>query len=410
MRTRTHRGNSAATLARQVACLALAFSCVAAAAAPAGNSGESAEMVKALHEALARSFVLPNDLPLDPALRTAAVEIRTAHLARIDKLLPAWADEERRLQAGAGRTPRPLGVYMAVWARLLNELALWQLEPGDPAYERATVEVLKTAPQVCRSWGDARFTDFASRMLRVQAMPESARTAALASERNLLSHWGQPRAALAPWPNPLPQDAAAQAIRRMQDGGERAKVALPPMLASSLLGQKKDIAELHPETQCAVQQWWFNVSLKQGSTPEAALRAFRYATLITARERFAGMFEEHNEEGPVAPVNPRAFPKLAAKFGASGVTTLGVEVDAEGRPKRASVIDRKVKVDGIRGVRPVAFENVFDEGSVRYAMAVPKFSKPAKAGPVEFQMVWTLDDPAGTSAQATKKTQAGAAK
>lgn len=410
MRERPQRSISPAMLARQLGALALAFCCVAAAAAPGRDSGETAQMVKSLHESLARSFVLPNDLPLDPALRNAAVEIRTAHLARIDKLLPAWVDEERRVQAGAGQAGRSAGVYMAVWARLLNELALWQLEPGDPAYERATLEVLKTAPQACRSWGDPRFTDFAGRMLRVQAMPEATRAAALASERTLLSHWGQPRAALAPLPDPLPQDAAAQAVRRMQAGGERAKVALSPMLASSLLAQKKNIAELHPETRCALQQWWFNASLAQGSTPEAALDAFRYATLITARERFAGMFEERSEEGPAAPPNVRAFPKLAAKFGVSGVTTLGVEVDAEGRPKHASVIARKIKVDGIRGVRPVAFEDVFDEGSVRYAMAAPKFTKPAGAGPVRFQMVWTLDEPAGANPPAPKKTGTGAAK
>jgi hypothetical protein len=42
------------------------------------------------------------------------------------------------------RAANPTELYFAVWARLLNELALWQIEPGDPAYERATLAVLKT--------------------------------------------------------------------------------------------------------------------------------------------------------------------------------------------------------------------------------------------------------------------------
>lgn len=374
--------------------LALVLSCIGAGAAPGQAGSVDAEIVNNLHRGLARSFQLPKDAPLDPALRAAASEISAAHLARIDQLLQAWLREERQSQASGGKAPRPNALFFAVWARLLNELALWQVEPGDADYERATLAVLKASPQVCQSEGDARFNDFASRIMRIQAMPVAQRTAALASERQLLSHWGQPRAAVPPLPYPLPQDAAAQAVKRMQEGGKRTGVALSPILASSLLAKKMDIKDLHPETQCAVQQWWLNVSLKQGSTPDAALNAFRYGTLISARERLAGMFEGEETEGTAAAPSDRPpFPKLAARFDVTGVTTLGVQVDDAGRPTQASVTDRKIEVTGIRGVRPVAFENVFDEPSVKFALGTPSFTKPA-TGPVRFEMVWKLDGPA----------------
>jgi hypothetical protein len=358
-----------------------------AAAAPAQATGEEAEMASQLDSYLVRAFTLPDDIKLDPALRAEADKIGAAHLARVRQLVPGWLQDERRLQTAAGAKPSSNDVFYTVWARLLNELALWQIEPGDAAYERATLEVLKTSPLVCRTGGDPLFGDFAGRINRLQAMPPARREATLATERELLQHWGKPRSAVQPWPEPLAQDAAMAAVAQVRAGGTRPPLALPPHLASSLLAQHKAYADLPWEQKCAVQQWWLRVSLAQGATPAAALNAFRYGTLISATDRLGRMFESGKRPaaGAEAPATP-SYPKLAAYFDVTGVTRVSRRFDAAGKPVQASVIERKITVRGIRGTRPVAFENAFDAISVHYAL---KDGKPA--GPKVFDMVWQLD-------------------
>jgi hypothetical protein len=383
--------------------LASSFSVSVAAAAP--DEVQAAQMAQSLHKNLARSFVLDKGLPLEPSLRTAAEEMSAAHLARIDKLLPAWLKEERSLQTAHGKALEPHTLYYAVWARLLNELALWQIEPGDADYERATLAALRTSPRVCLVSGDSRFNDFASRILRIQAMPEAQRSAALATERQLLAHWGEARAAIAPWPDPLPQDAAQSLIKRELVEGPRHARALPPVLASGLLSRQKDYTALHPTVQCALQQWWLQESLRQGAAPAAVLNAFRYGTLISATDRFIEAATAPPADDKAKPASAKPdYPKLAGRFLVTGVTTMHVQLAADGKPMQASVANRKIDVPGIRGVRPVAFENIFDKPSVKYALAGSHYGKPSGSAPFSFQLVWGFDDSAETPAT----TQSGA--
>lgn len=356
-----------------------------------------------LNADLARSFVLPKALKLDPALRVDADQLGAAHLARIKALVPAWLQEERRAQASAGARANSSDVYFAVWARLLNELALWQLAPGDAAYEKATLEVLKASPLVCRTEGDPRFDDFASRVARLQAMPPAQQKAALDTERQLLNDWGKARAAPPPWPNPLPQEAAMAAIARMRDGGPRTPLALPPFLASSMLAQRETYDEKPWESKCGIQQWWLRVSLAQGDSPAAVLNAFRYGTLITATARFGNMFESVEQQG-AAPASGEApaFPKLAARFDASGVTRISRSFDAAGKPVQASVVERKITVRGIRGARPVAFENTFDAPALSYALNGGGAINTGKPGPQVFELVWQLEPPPAADKSATQ--------
>ena len=350
-------------------------------------------MAMRLNMDLARSFVLPKELKLDPSLRAEADQIGAAHLARIKQLVPAWLDDERRLQQGAGQKAYPMEVYYGVWARLLNELAYWQIEPGDAAYEQATLEVLKTSPLVCRT-SDPRFADFANRVARLQAMAPVQRQAALATERQLLERWGKPRAAALPWPNPLPRDAATAAIATMRDGGARPPLALPPFLASAMLAKRQGYDEQPRESKCALQLWWLRVSLAQGDAPAAALNAFRYGTMITASDRFGRMFEA--EEPPAAEGTAGAkpeFPMLAARFDASGVTRISRSLDPAGKPVQASVIGRDITVRGIRAARPLAFENIFDALALTYALNAGDAIKPGKPGPQVFEMVWGTKAP-----------------
>lgn len=363
--------------------------CCASSAALAAPDAMEKEMLQGLHRDLARSFVLHQELPLDPALRAAADEMSAAHLARTDQLLQAWVEQERKLQSAPGEVHEAWELYFAVWAKVLNELALWQIEAGDADYENATLAAVKTSPLICRFGGDARFSDFASRIARLQAMPAARRDAALATERQLLARWGQVRPAPAPWPAQLSHDAAVAAL--IQAGGQQTRLALPPVLAAELLGDRKDYSALHPEEQCRLQQWWLRESLRRGTPPAAALNAFRYGTLITAGPRFAGTFDLPPADGKPEPVTDKPpYPKIALRFMVTGKTTLSVRFDAAGKPKDIVVIERKVDMPGVRDAPPVAFETIFDQAAIKYALDGYRYDKPTGDLPFKFQLVWTL--------------------
>ena len=267
-------------------------------------------------------------------------------------------------------------------ARLVNEFALWQIEPVDASYEAAILDVLRSRPQACRYYGVTSDGQYAARIMRIQVMPAARRGAVLAAERKLLAHWGQ---ALPPWPDPLPQEAARALLARGAADGKRPGLALPPFLAAALLGNDKDARTLQPSDRCIFQQWWLQESLREGAAPAAALNAFRYGTLVAAGERFA----KWNTDAAAKPGpdgKPR-FPKLASRFHVTGSTTMRVRFDASGKPVEAAVAERDIRVDGIRGVRPVAFENLFDGPSVDYAL-----TGGIKNGMARFELVWRLDD------------------
>lgn len=378
---------------RHLVSLGLLVGCITSAgAAPAAPSEADVSMAMELHAELARSFFLSKELQIDPALRVAANNISSAHLSRMKQLLPLWLQEERRLQSTEPEIAGKGAVSFAVWARVLNELALWQIESGDAEYEKATLDVLKKSPLVCRTAGDFRYSDFSTRMLRVQAMPTAQRQAALDTERLLLERWGKPRPALQPWPNPLPQDAGMLAIAQIQSGGPRPPLALAPHLASSLLAEREGYEDQPWESRCAFQRWWLQVSLAQGAAPAAALTAFRYGTLLTATDRLGTRFEtDENGETETESAARPAYPKLAAHFDVTGVTTVTRRPGAPGKPAQASVTGRKIAVRGIRDTRPVAFENTFDAVAVQYALKNGGSAKRGKTEPEVFDMVWNLE-------------------
>lgn len=356
-------------------CLPLLFCCATAVAAAPDKQEQ--DMLLHLRGHLARSFELSPELPLDAGLRASANQLGAAHIERINALLPAWLAEERKLQ-GVATQADPWYAFFAVWARVLNELALWQLEPGDAAYEQATLAALGGSPLQCKLHGDNRLTDYAARIARIQQLPATQHPAMLAAERELLAHWGKPRPAPAAWPEPLPQEAALALLA----SGPKDRPALPPTLAAQLLADKKDYATMAREDQCLLQLWWFKRSLQQGVAPATALAAFRYGTMISAEARLAGMFEPAQANGKPP------YPPIASRFHAVGATIVQFKLDANGKPQQASVVGRKVTVPGIRGVRPVAFETVFDAATLKQAM---DGKLPSSAGS-KVQLLWKLEE------------------
>ncbi|NIA54091.1 hypothetical protein HAV22_10595 [Massilia sp. TW-1] len=384
--------------------LACTLGCAQAATAPEFSDDMRTLITQGLRHEVVRIFTLDKDLPLDPALRAAAEKIAEEHVARFDKLLPVWLSEEAALESLAGKAPSFREASSALLARLLNELALWQLEPGDAHYETATLTALRNGPDACYGIPDSLAADFTVRILRIQALPAGEREAMLASERQLLTHWGQARANLAPWPDPLPQEAAYALLRRGPPAGDHPRLALPPGLASDVMGKGADYAALQPGERCVLQHWWVRESLRQGIAPAAVLNAFRYGTMLTAVARYGSTFDKSGAATGKDVAGPPPYPSVAKFFAVTGVTTVSVQLDRDGNPLQASVIGRKIQVPGIRGVRPVAFENAFDDAIVKYAMQEDRhYHKPSGDAPFKFQMVWNLDD--DTDAKASKGTK-----
>ena len=370
----------------------------ARAAASVQPGAQDVQIAGDLHGLLADFFVLPKELELDPALREAASALASTHLARMRGLLAQWSMEERGLMGTAAERD-PYGVSYAVWARLLNELALWQVDTGDAAYEAATLAAIERAPSVCEVPENKPNFDFARRVLRLQAMPPGQRQAALATERTLLERWGKPRPATAPWPSVPPQVAAAELLAQSRDGSGSSRPALPPMVAAGLLGNRLNYEALSLESRCHFQRWWVRASIGAGAAPAEALAAFRYGTMLTARLRYGDgpPDREQEKDGGKAKGSP-GYTALAARFGVTGTTTVTRIFDAKGKPLQAWVSGRNLTVPGIRGVRPIAFEDAFDTLAVRYALAGSDV-KDGKPGPKMFQMVWHLTPPDGNDAQ-----------
>ena len=133
--------------------------------------------------------------------------------------------------------------------------------------------------------------------------------------------------------------------------------------------------------------------MHRGVAPAAALSAFRYGTILTVSDRAGKAFDKPGADAVNDLASPPTYPGVATHFGVTGVTTVSVGLDPAGKPLHATVVGRKIDVPGIRGVRPVAFENVFDAAIVKYSVQDGRrYGKPSGDAPYKFQMVWSLDD------------------
>jgi hypothetical protein len=162
------------------------------------------------------------------------------------------------------------------------------------------------------------------------------------------------------------------------------------MLASAILSNKTRYEELPAYARCALQQWWLQERIRQGAAPAEALAAFRYGTMITVAERSAGVGAVKDTERGSKARGTVSYPTIATFFQAGGSTTIRVKFDAAGKAVDASVVARTVTVPGIPGVRPLAFETIFDQEALRHALEDRRYS--ADAAP-EFTLAWRPQPP-----------------
>jgi hypothetical protein len=336
-------------------CALVMSGAMAQASAPKGKPAPalvSYETQAAQHIArwLGALLALPPDLPIDDDLRAEAEAIAKAHAARMNPVFVAWATEERA-QIDPSRFPGQLATNME--ARYVNEVALWRLDSAGAQHDAAILPALLW-PGRCPLAHDRSL--FARQMLIVQQVPRAQRALVLAGERELLGRWGKPRAALPARPVPSLAELEEQSIARMLESDWLPEVPLPPVLASTLLTRERKPGG--DSVLCATHQWWLRRTLAlQPSEQAASLIAWRYASLpdgarwLVSDDRLKGK-------------TPADYPPFAAQFGIEGKVLVDVVLDPRGHIASTRIAGRELTVNGVRGIRPVAFETSLDEASI----------------------------------------------
>ncbi|MBV8465464.1 MAG: hypothetical protein JO218_05935 [Burkholderiales bacterium] len=329
-------------------------------------------------------FALPDDVTFDPPLRDALAQLAQDHLVHLRALLPVWIAEER----AAAKNPALRGAELAgaLYRRSINELAIWSVESAGPAHDEAWLKAA-LAPTACRDLSPGYF---AQRAEHIQAAPADARSALLAAEKVLLSRWGTQREGLAARPTAAEMAAADQAVARLREGLPVAAVPMTPFLAGQLFSRDRKPGKPDRWEQCAKSQWWLQSQLADGRIDrKQALTVYRYSTMLDAADFVPPSFKLKVDAAREAEGKP-GYPLAATYFKVEGTVSLLASTDEQGRAFNAEIAGRQLRVPGVRGNRPLAFETLLDDASIDYAR---RRSYPVgKAGQLQFVMQWSLSE------------------
>ncbi|MFG6428831.1 hypothetical protein [Roseateles sp. LYH14W] len=291
-------------------------------------------------------FKLPADLKLDAPLREQLVALASAHRERVAALAAGWVAEELQ----------HVNVAKEAWvlsrnllARYMNESAIWQLDSTGDAHDELMLRAVRRAG-TCQAVDGKR--SFGALAAMLQGMSAADRELALAAQQQMLARWGQVRAIpVRPVPSLLEQGQAVMAKLRAPKPVE-GEPAVPPVLAFNLLATPPKA--MAPDLRCALVRW--TLSREQFAKTAAAtqMTLARYALLVDAVALF--------RPGMDAAADERGYSPVAARFAVDGDVTAVGRLRASGLGLDEARIDkRQVDVPGVRGVRAVAFETVFDE-------------------------------------------------
>jgi hypothetical protein len=341
--------------------------------------------VEGLTERLKADMALPERLALDGSLRTAASQMADAHVSRMRGVFQSWVVQQRPADGTPNDEPRALS---PLFGRYVNELAqAWLQSPGREYDETLMPALLR--PGICLRSYDMPL--FAAQMALIQAVAPDRRSVLLDGERTLLARWGQPRPDLPPRPEPGQRDLEEANIARLQAGQEVAAPPMPPVLAAAVLKDQRD--RLSDGERCALRQWGLATALSlPGARPADALHAYRFAAAFTAQDAFAPL-----ENGIAARAGSQQdYPLPAQFFEVEGKIQVEIEADVQGRLLHARIKARDIKVPGLHGARPVAFDTVLDEASLARARLAwkkpPATSTPRDGHPIQtLEFVWRLE-------------------
>ncbi len=341
------------------------------------------QVAKWLTEQLAEMLALPVDLPLDDDLRRALQTMVGEHLQRSREMFLAWSMAER---ARAGAPTSNSVLSRQLFARFVNELALWHLDSLGARLDDPHREVL-LHPRRCLL--TTTYPAFAKVAWGLQSLAPTARAQALTLERMRLAKMGLPRATLAPRPEPSLDEVIELQRAQLTTPGWRAALPMSPLVAANMFGDSLNMDSLHPSSRCAMRQWalmqWVAARPQESET---AMMAWRYASLADTLGSFV-------DPEPTEKTGSADYPAKASRFEVEGTTRVKVTFDAMGAIARSEIVRRDVHVPGVRGVRAVAFETMFDGASLaraRLPSVLANFKPGDSAGKQHvLDYVWKLE-------------------
>jgi hypothetical protein len=327
---------------------------------------------------------LPRDLAVDEALRKRAEAMAEQIVARWPQVIDSWIAERRQ---SAGGAIDDANLASGLQLRALNELALWRVHAGGLGFDAAWSAALRN-PALCANVSGIRPT-FAALVLSWQAIPAQLRGAHVEAEALLLQRWGK----LAQLP--LPPVAALRAIPvtpRPLGAGVVAdhawRVPMPPVVASYLLGTPGGAWHQDAFVRCVVLQWGWR---EREADPDVG------EGLMQWRLAQAPIWDIWFDESRFPkPESDDAYPPMAARLGVSGTVRIALRFAPDNDKPNARVVSRSIRVDGVPGVNPIAFQTMLDAASIRRALRTAKRPQPSADAPsadaeIEIEIVWKLE-------------------
>lgn len=360
----------------------LAAACAAASPTDPGSAGaateaEIAATTASVLRAFSDVFALPADLRLQPSLRQDAQRMGQAHVEQLRTWVAAWPAQIRAaLPAGAVMSRAQLD--RAMWSRFYNELTAWRLAAGTPGSGTVLAQADALPLRACREFSHT--SPWPGLLLLAQALPPERQAQALRAEQQLLQRWGQ-----WPEPPPVPQVSLDDQTRSLIAEPQQAP-AMVPVLAAAVFANEPPPA--NPRLRCLSRLWRLQAALAARLPADAARAAFAYASTPKIDDWIPAPAGAAADDGE--------YPTLARRFEVQGTVLVEVQLDAQGRMLGSRIASRNLTAMDQVGVRPLAFETLLDEASLKRAARVampPPAAADLKDGVARrrLELVWRLE-------------------
>lgn len=344
------------------------------AATPTEIAASTASVLRAFTDV----FTVPADLPLQPPLRQDAQRMGQAHVEQLRSWVAAWPAQIRAALPAGAVLSRPQ-LDQAMWSRFYNELTAWRLAAGTPGSGTVVTQAATLPARACRDL--THLGPWSELLVLAQALPPERRAQAMQAELQLLQRWGR-----WPEPPPIPPVSLDDQTRNLAADPPGTSPPMAPALAAVLFSTQP--APLSPRQRCLARLWRLQAALAAGLPNDAAWAAYVYASAPKA--------DSWSDAPAGAAAGEGEYPTLARRFVVQGTVLVEVQVDAKGQILGSRIANRKLTAMEQAGVRPLAFETLLDEASLKRAARVAVAPPPAadlKNGVAlrRLELVWRLD-------------------
>jgi hypothetical protein len=313
-------------------------------------------------------FSVPAEVELDAALRVRVQALAQALQTRAI----ATAMAAVKLQAGDSRA----ALEQRSTVNWLEAMVRWQIDRVDDADDARLLRALRD-PGFCAS-REAR-TPFSRWVVMLSRMPAEDRDAALQAQATLLARWGMDRDDLPARPGVYWMSTARKALQGLRAPLRPAgEPPAPPVLVWTFQPSKNPRAN-HGE-RCALAAWQLQREALAGTSPRAQAEL----------ARFALAWDPAHDVVPPPSVPGDDYPAMASRMKVQGTLRVRGRTNALGKGlDEASIVERRIQVEGLDLPRAVAFETMLDEASLRRAAGV--ITTGVKAGELSsVEIIWKL--------------------